>query len=651
MKNVKRESFAARLACSCLLFSVVAVLITIPGCSTSSGSGSKGNPPTLQSITVTAAASSVSVGGTDQLTATGNYSDSSTQNLTSTATWTSASTGIATVSASGLASGVAAGSSNITAASGGVTSSPYSLTVNAPTLTSIAVTAAASSVVVGGTDQLTATGTYSDKSTQNITSSVTWASATKSVATIATSGLASAVAPGSTNVTASSGTVTSPPLTLTVNSQGGNSSGSTAILVIPAPARAADGTRFRYVSHTKAGGHATPTSVDGAYQPQGTTPNATTGQYSVQVINLDTGTSTSALITSIPMPATDSSGAVYMPNATGGSQSELKVIVISWTSPDVQVIDANTNTIVKTYTSPVPPTTTVTFSGGTCSICGVFVNPTASSNEVLLNTALGYYSMDIATGTFTALDGGTAYPAENFAFNQVTQTILSPNYGTVSTSSTSTPVPVGIQLLDLANNTISTNDSVANLSTNPLSTPDSGAVDSSTNIGMVVDENGGAQWLFNLGDVTVSSGNWTSPYSVYTIPLQGFEMTYCAVDSVSHTLFTSQEFGGIYTAIELLPSSAPTSGNPPANPTGYVWDTMPNTPDMNSWANGYDPHAVSVFTSVYDGKLYGFLVNDTQTWIAKIDLAGALKATPVSNPTYPGQIDLTSYTTYLPTTQ
>jgi len=646
VKNVERETFASKLASSCLLFSIVAVLITIQGCSSSSSSGSK--VKTLQTITVTAAASSVAIGSTDQLTATGNYSDGSTQNLTSTATWASASTGIATVSSSGLATGVAAGSSNITAASGGVTSSPYSLTVNgAPTLTSIAVTAAASSVVVGGTDQLTATGTYSDNSTQNITSSVTWASATKGVATIAASGLASAVGPGSTNVTATSGTVTSPPLTLTVNAQGGNSSGSTAILVIPAPARAADGTRFRYASRTNAGGHATPTSVDGAYQPQGTTTNAS-GQYTVQVINLDTGTSTSALITSIPMPATDSLGNLYQPNATGGSQSELKVIVISWTSPDVQVIDANTNTIVKTYTSPVPVTTTVTFSGGVCSICGVYVNPTASSNEVLLNTAVGYYSMDISTGTFTALDAGTAYPAENFAFNQVTQTIVSPNYGTVSTASSS--VPVGIQLLDLSNNTISTNDSVATASPTPLVIPDSAAVDTSTNLGVVVEEEGGAQWLFNLGDVTVTSGNWTSPYTVYTIPLAGFEMTYCAVDSVSHTLFTSEEFGGTRTAIELLPSSI-ASGAAPANPTGYVWDNMPNTPDMNSWANGYDPHAVSVFTSVYDGKLYGFLVNSSQTWIAKIDLASALKATPVSNPTYPGQIDLTSYTAYLPTTQ
>ncbi len=109
----------------------------------------------------------------------------------------------------------------------GGTSDPVSFTVTggAPTLTSIAVTAAASSITVGATDQFTATGTYSDGSTQNITSSVTWTSSNTGVATIttggATPGLATGVAAGTTNITASSGTITSPAFTLTVTSGAG----------------------------------------------------------------------------------------------------------------------------------------------------------------------------------------------------------------------------------------------------------------------------------------------------------------------------------------------------------------------------------------------------------------------------------------------
>ena len=54
----------------------------------------------------------------------------------------------------------------------------------AAVLQSIAVTPANPAVAKGLTQQFTATGTFSDNTTQNLTSQVTWASATTSVATI-----------------------------------------------------------------------------------------------------------------------------------------------------------------------------------------------------------------------------------------------------------------------------------------------------------------------------------------------------------------------------------------------------------------------------------------------------------------------------------
>lgn len=85
------------------------------------------------------------------------------------------------------------------------------------TLSSIAVTPASSSIASGGTQQFTATGTYSDGSTQNLTSSVTWGSSATGVATISSGGLATAVGAGTTNITATSGSVTG-STTLTVTS-------------------------------------------------------------------------------------------------------------------------------------------------------------------------------------------------------------------------------------------------------------------------------------------------------------------------------------------------------------------------------------------------------------------------------------------------
>ncbi len=97
-----------------------------------------------------------------------------------------------------------------------MTSPIDTLTVTPAAPTSIALTPANPSVAKGLTQQFTATGTYTDGSTANLTGSVTWASATTSVATINSTGLAQSLATGTTNITAALGGVTSPIDTLTV---------------------------------------------------------------------------------------------------------------------------------------------------------------------------------------------------------------------------------------------------------------------------------------------------------------------------------------------------------------------------------------------------------------------------------------------------
>ena len=67
--------------------------------------------------------------------------------------------------------------------------------VQLATLTSIAVTPANPTVPTGTTRQFTATGTYSNTTTQDITSQVTWTSSNTAVATIDGSGLATAACP------------------------------------------------------------------------------------------------------------------------------------------------------------------------------------------------------------------------------------------------------------------------------------------------------------------------------------------------------------------------------------------------------------------------------------------------------------------------
>jgi uncharacterized protein YjdB len=78
-----------------------------------------------------------------------------------------------------------------------------------PALSSITVTPATPSVAVDSTKQMTATGTYNDGSTKNITASVSWSSDDTFVATVSDSGLVTGITPGIVSVTATSGTISS----------------------------------------------------------------------------------------------------------------------------------------------------------------------------------------------------------------------------------------------------------------------------------------------------------------------------------------------------------------------------------------------------------------------------------------------------------
>lgn len=89
-----------------------------------------------------------------------------------------------------------------------------------PTLTSLSVAPTTVSLIEGNTQQISATGTYDDGSTKDLTGSADWSSSDTSVATVA-AGLVKAAAtitnpPGTATITATSGTV-SATSTVTVN--------------------------------------------------------------------------------------------------------------------------------------------------------------------------------------------------------------------------------------------------------------------------------------------------------------------------------------------------------------------------------------------------------------------------------------------------
>jgi Big-like domain-containing protein len=182
--------------------------------------------PTLSSIALSPPTPTIATGttgNTQQMTAVGTYSDGSTGNPA--VTWgiapTSGSSGqVATISATGLVTAASLGTAMITAAA---TQNPAitgttTVTVTVGCIQSIAVTPTNPTISVTGavnSVQLTATATTCN-GPQDITTVASWISSNTPVATVA-NGLVSAVAQGTANITASSGSIVSPVDTVTVN--------------------------------------------------------------------------------------------------------------------------------------------------------------------------------------------------------------------------------------------------------------------------------------------------------------------------------------------------------------------------------------------------------------------------------------------------
>ncbi|HEX4783190.1 MAG TPA: Ig-like domain-containing protein [Candidatus Sulfotelmatobacter sp.] len=161
----------------------------------------------LASIAISPAASSVAVNTSQQFTATGTYSDGSSADLTALVAWTSSSTATATIASDGAVAAVAPGTTNISASFAGVSQST-TLTVTAPTMVSIAVTPVGLTLGIGINQQFVATATYSDGSSADLVSGVTWTSSSTTVATVNSSGLAATLAAGSTTIAATVGSFT-----------------------------------------------------------------------------------------------------------------------------------------------------------------------------------------------------------------------------------------------------------------------------------------------------------------------------------------------------------------------------------------------------------------------------------------------------------
>jgi hypothetical protein len=157
-------------------------------------------PPGLLSLAMTLPRSSLPLGESEPATAIGTFSDGTTQNLTQLVTWQANPQGVATISTQGKLTGAGKGVAQVSAAYQGQNGSA-TVTVTAPALLSLAVTLPQSSLPLGEWEPATATGAFSDGSTQILTDQVTWQTNPSTVVTI-TQGRLTSVGQGSAQVSA-----------------------------------------------------------------------------------------------------------------------------------------------------------------------------------------------------------------------------------------------------------------------------------------------------------------------------------------------------------------------------------------------------------------------------------------------------------------
>jgi len=312
--------------------------------------------PTLQSIAVTPANTSLPVGKTEQFTATGNLSNNTTENLTGQVTWASSDTTWATINSTGLATAVSPGPVTISAAFDGITGSTGLTVVPVPTLESIAVTPANTSLPTGETEQFTAIGTLSNNTTENLTSQVTWSSSDTTWATINSTGLASAVSPGPVTISAAFDGIT----------------GSTGLTVTAAV--------LQSIAVTPANTSLLPGNTE-QFTATGTLSNNTTENLTSQVTWASSDT-TWATINSTGLATAVSPGPVTISAAFGGITGSTGLTVVTPTpapTPTLTVVIGEQPLLERKLNKKGKPTGKAVLSGFTVDF-GVPLNAADASN-------------------------------------------------------------------------------------------------------------------------------------------------------------------------------------------------------------------------------------------------------------------------------
>lgn len=305
------------------------------------------------------------------------------------------------------------------------------------------------------------------------------------------------------------------------------------------------------------------------------------------------------------------------------------IVAASSCSPDIWLINPNTESITHHFTLDSTYGQS-SFSGGGGYVTGVAMD--SANHRAILSVWNGFALLDTNSASITHVI--EAAPAENFGFDSVAQRIIAPFYecsyslggsGTAPSTCRSylapdgvTVMTDGVNVIDLATNKVYTyEDPTAADPTFPVGAePDAAAADSSNGVIVVPSESTYAENVIDLGHATFNSTNKTVTAPHHSVTASG-EMTGVALETTRHLALFEIEF---YSTRIAVGDVAGLNGGG----SQYYEASMPNDPSAATWSNPADPHGIAVTTSVLDGQTVGFLVNSTETWVARIDLQKAI---------------------------
>jgi len=432
-------------------------------------------PAGLVSVSVSPVTPSVPLGAAQRFTATGTFTDGTTQTLSSV-TWSSSDATIAAItndaSNLGAADAVATGSTTISGCAGSVCGST-TLTTAAPALVTIVVTPANGALPVGQSVQFDAVGTYTDSSTQDLTSSVAWSSGSPLVTTISSAGLASGVGTGNSNISATLNgvtgsttlTVNPAPIPLTITAQPANqtvTAGQTATFSVIASGTAPLSYRWQVngtlITGANSSSYTTP--------PTAMTDNGTAFQVVVSDPT-DTITSGAATLTVNAAPVAPDITTPPANTIVTVGQSATFSVVASGTAPLSYQWQQNGSAISGAITaSYTTPPTSMLGNGSTYSV--LVSNPvgsTPSSAATLtvqappnITTQPANQTVNVGqVATFSVVASGTAplsyqWQKNGTAINGAT----SASYTTPATTANDNGATFGVMVSNVAGNTAST---------------------------------------------------------------------------------------------------------------------------------------------------------------------------------------------------